>query len=118
MLKTDVRLNQMIMGVYLSVQQDAKYPFILVSLVSLRDLSKYTKKIYEIDFEIALFARDRVQEPILKIADHISYLMESHSIGVADAKIISIRKNSIEWARGQDSISMKLVMKYKGIIGN
>jgi len=115
-LKTDERLAQMVMGIYLSVQHDAKYPFILVNLISLQDLSKYTKKIYEIDFEIALFTRDRVQEPILKIADHISHLVESQAIGVADASLISMRKNSIEWVRGQDGMSSKLVMKYKGMV--
>jgi len=116
-LKTDEKLNKMVSGIYLSVQQDAKYPFILVSLVSLQDVSKYSKKIYDIDFEIALFTRDRVQEPILKIADHISHLIESNSVGIAEANIISMRKNSIDWVRGQDGMSNKLVMKYKGIIG-
>ena len=118
MLKTDRQLIQMVMGIYLSVQQDAKYPFILVSLISLQDVSKYSKKIYEIDFEISLFTRDRVQEPVLKIADHIVHLMESQPIGIADATVISMRKNAIEWVRGQDGMSNKLVMKYKGIIGS
>lgn len=118
MLKTDEQLSSMVAGIYLSVQQDAKYPFILVSLVSLLDVSKYSKKIYEIDFEIALFTRDRVQEPILKIADHISDLMESKPIGIAQANLLSMRKNSIEWVRGQDGMSSKLVIKYKGMIGS
>ena len=117
MLKTDEQLAKMVAGIYLSVQQDAKYPFVLVSLISLQDVSKYSKKIYDIDFEIALFTRDRVQEPILKIADHISHLMESKPIGIAEANVISMRKNSIEWVRGQDGMTNKLVMKYKGIIG-
>ena len=117
MLKTDEQLAKMVAGLYLSVQQDAKYPFVLVSLISLQDVSKYSKKIYDIDFEIALFTRDRVQEPILKIADHISHLMESKPIGIAEANVISMRKNSIEWVRGQDGMTNKLVMKYKGIIG-
>ena len=117
MLKTDEQLAKMVAGIYLSVQQDAKYPFVLVSLISLQDVSKYSKKIYDIDFEIALFTRDRMQEPILKIADHISHLMESKPIGIAEANVISMRKNSIEWVRGQDGMTNKLVMKYKGIIG-
>ena len=115
-LKTDQRLMQMVAGVYLSVQQDAKYPFVLVSLISLQDMSKYSKKIYEIDFEIALFTRDRIQEPILKVAEHISNLMESQSVGIADANLVSMRKNTIEWVRGQDGMSSKLVMKYKGMV--
>ena len=116
MLKTDEQLTRLVMGVYLSVQQDAKYPFILVSLISLQDVSKYSKKIYDIDFEIALFTRDRVQEPILKIADHISHLMESQAIGIADANVVSMRKNAIEWVRGQDGLSSKLVIRYKGMV--
>ena len=116
MLKTDEQLSQLVMGIYLSVQQDAKYPFILVSLISLQDISKYSKKIYEIDFEIGLFTRDRVQEPILKIADHISHLMEMATIGVADVNVVSIRKNAIEWVRGQDGMSSKLGIKYKGML--
>ena len=117
MLKMDEQLAKMVAGIYLSVQQDAKYPFVLVSLISLQDVSKCSKKIYDIDFEIALFTRDRVQEPILKIADHISHLMESKPIGIAETNVISMRKNSIEWVRGQDGMTNKIVMKYKGIIG-
>jgi len=118
MLKTDEQLTKMVAGIYLSVQQDAKYPFILVSLVLLKDMSKYSKKIYDVDFEISLFTRDRVQEPILKISDHISNLMESKPIGIVDVHVISMRKHSIEWVRGQDGMSSKIVMKYKGIIGS
>ena len=117
MLKMDEQLAKMVAGIYLSVQQDAKYPFVLVSLISLQDVSKCSKKIYDINFEIALFTRDRVQEPILKIADHISHLMESKPIGIAETNVISMRKNSIEWVRGQDGMTNKIVMKYKGIIG-
>jgi len=118
MLKTDEKLTKMVVGIYLSVQHDAKYPFILLSLVLLQDVSKYSKKIYDVDFEVSLFTRDRVQEPILKIADHISHLIESKPIRIADANVISMRKNSIEWVRGQDGMSSKLVMKYKGMIGS
>ena len=58
-----------------------------------------------------------MQEPILKIADHISHLVESKPIGIAEANVISMRKNSIEWVRGQDGMTNKLVIKYKGVIG-
>ena len=118
MLKTDSQLASMVTNIYLSAPQDAKYPFVLVNLVSLQDMSKYNKKIYDIDFEIAIFTRDRVQESVLKIADHIEILMHKSSIGVADAHIVSMRKNSIEWIRGQYNMSNKILMKYKGIIGN
>lgn len=118
MLKADEDLKTMVSGIYLTVQQDAKYPFILVSLLELKDVSKYTKTIYEIEFAIALFTRDKVQEPILKIADHISGIMDLNPIGLANANVISMRKYSVEWIRGHDMTSGKVLLKYKGIIGS
>lgn len=118
MLKTDQTLNKMISGIYISVQQDAKYPFILISLSSMQDMSKYSRKIYEIEFEIAIFTRDKVQEPVLKIADHIAKLLSENSIGIAGSYVISMRKTSLEWVKGYELTSAKVVMKYKGIIGN
>jgi len=117
-LKTDAELSKMVAGIYLSVQQDVKYPFILVSLTQLQDVSKYTKKIYEIEFEIEIFTREKLHEPALKIADHVSRLIDAKPIGVAVSNVIAMRKNTLEWVRGHDLLTSKLVMKYKGMIGN
>lgn len=116
-LKNNAQLCQNVQGIYLSVQQDAKYPFILINLLELKDVSKYSKKIYEIDYEIAIFSRERSQEPILKIADHVTDLMGLQSAGIAPANLISMKKNSMEWIRGSDGTSNKLVMKYKAMLG-
>lgn len=117
-LNTDAELKNMIPQIYISVQQDAKYPFILLSFLHLNDVSKYSKKIYEMEFEISIFTRDKLQENTLRVAEHISKLIREKSIGVGEGNLVSLSRNSLEWVRGNEITSGKMVMKYMGRISN
>ncbi|MGV2432260.1 MAG UNVERIFIED_CONTAM: hypothetical protein LVQ98_02530 [Rickettsiaceae bacterium] len=48
-------LKTQISSIYLSNAKDAKYPFILINLLKLDDLSKHTRFSYELEFEICHF---------------------------------------------------------------
>jgi hypothetical protein len=109
-------LKRQAVGVYLSVQQDAKHPFILVNLLKLDNLSKYNKFSYEIEFEICLFGQDKNQEKLLYIIDHIANLMKPNMVGIADYHIVAIKFSKAEWVRGQDNLTIKIITKYKALI--
>lgn len=112
----DEKLKQEVVGVYLSVQQDAKYPFILLNLLKLDDFSKYNKFSYEIEFEICLFGKDKNQEKLLYILDHITNLMKPHMVGIADYHVVAIKFSKTEWVRGQDNLTIKIITKYKALL--
>jgi predicted house-cleaning noncanonical NTP pyrophosphatase (MazG superfamily) len=112
----DAKLKQETIGVYLSVQQDAKYPFILINLLKLDDLSKYNKFSYEIEFEICLFSKDKNQEKLLYILDHITNVIQPSMIGIANYHVVAIKFSKAEWVRGQDNLTIKIITKYKALI--
>ena len=112
----DEKLQHEMIGIYLSVQQDAKHPFILLNLLKLDDFSKYDKFTYEIEFEICLFGKDKNQEKLLYIADHIVHLMQPSIPAISDYHIISMKFYKAEWVRGQDIATTKIITKYKALI--
>ena len=115
-LSKDEKLQKDVSGIYLSVQQDAKHPFLLINLLKLEDLSKHNKFLYEIEFEICLFGKDKNQETLLHILDHIGNLMRPSIVAFANYHIIALKFYKAEWARGQDNLSIKIITKYKALI--
>ncbi len=112
----DAVLKHEMVGIYLSVQQDAKQPFILLNLIKLDDLSKYNKFSYEVEFEICLFGKDKSQEKLLYIADHVVNLMKPSIIEMANYHIVALKFFRAEWVRGQDIATTKIITRYKTLI--
>ena len=115
-LIADDKLKHDNVGIYLSVQQDAKHPFILLNLLKLDDLSKYNKFSYEVEFEICLFGKDKNQEKLLEIGDHIANLMRPSMLAIAHYHVIALKFFRAEWVRGQDTLTTKIITKYKALI--
>lgn len=118
LLQKDQNIRQMVAGIYLSVQQDAKYPFILITMLALNDISKFHKTIYEIDFEIEIFLRDALNLTGLKISDHLETLILNSIFTIGDISLLSIRKTSVKWVRANDIHSSKIIMHFKTIMSN
>jgi hypothetical protein len=112
----DEKLKQEMVGIYLSVQQDAKHPFILLNLLKLDDFSKYNKFSYEIEFEICLFAKDKNQEKLLYILDDITNLIKPSMVEIANYHIVAMKFSKAEWVRGQDNLTIKIITRYKALI--
>ena len=117
MLKEDAVIKEKLSGIYLSIQQDAKYPFGLINFTEVRDFSKYLHARYELEFEICLFSRDKSQSKLLSISDHVESILTSE-MEFEEFKIVSLRKQKAEWIRGQDILTTKLAIKYKALISN
>ncbi len=117
-LRTDSYLKQNTVGVFFSIQQDGKYPFIWVNFLKLEDLSKYEVFNCELEFEICLFGRDKAQEQLLILADHVRALLAISEVRGADFNLIALKAFRLEWVRGQDLITTKLIMRYKVLLGD
>ncbi|MEY3197363.1 MAG: hypothetical protein RLZZ59_734 [Pseudomonadota bacterium] len=116
-LVTDNELKKQVQSIYLTKPQDAKYPFVLVSILNLRDLSKFKKTIFEVEFEIDVFSRDKVSDNMLEISNRIAILLDSQTIGLADAYVVSLKRHSLEWVSGKELGHNKIEIKYKSVIG-
>ena len=102
--------------IYLSVQQDAKHPFILMNLLKAHNISEHDVYKYEIDFEICVFGRDKSQESILEIATNISAAIDTSIFNNENSRVLGIKVYDLEWIRGHDLMTMKLVISYKALL--
>ena len=116
LLSTEVKISKMVDKIYISVVQDAKYPFLLINMLSANNISKFTDEIYEVEFEICIFSRDKNQGNLTLLADLIKAklnLTNSHFIKYI---IAGIRLGSVSFERSSDLITTKLIMNYKALI--
>ncbi len=109
-------IRSLVTGIYLLVQHDAKHPFILISILKVNDISKYEMAIYEIDFEISIFARDKSLESLLKIVSNIASVLKPGVFDGQGYKVASIKHLGLEFVRGHDLLTTKIVMNYKALI--
>ncbi len=115
-LKQNELIKHMNIAVYFALQQDAKYPFIMINMLKSSNLSKPLIERYEVDFEICIFVRDKAQESLLKIASEVMQVVKVEALSFERYKLIGINYNTSEWVRGQDLLTTKLVINYKALI--
>lgn len=102
--------------VYLSMQKDEKYPFILVNLQKVLDISEHYLITYDVDFEICVFARDKAQEALLTIAHKVLDIISPQALSNKSYDVLGVKNKSIEWVRGHDLLTTKLILEYKLLI--
>jgi len=116
LLSQEQTIRQKVVGIYLSVQHDAKYPFILVSMLKSKNLSKYDLSNYELDFEIGIFARDKTQEFLMQLASQINSVLKLSVLGSGNYNVISLRENGLEFIRGHDLLTNKVAISYSATL--
>lgn len=115
-LKRHELFRLMNIGVYFAVQQDAKYPFILINILKSSNLSNASVERYEVDFELCIFVRGKGQDTLLKIGNAITNLLKVENLSSEHYHLIGINNKFSEWVRGQDLMTMKLVINYKALL--
>ncbi len=102
--------------IYLSVPQDAKYPFLLINVIKSLDISKFHQQIYEIDFEINIFARARNYSSTTSIADEISHSLEKQIPHFNNYTIAGMKLIEVKFEQSKDLITNKLNLQYKALL--
>lgn len=115
-LSHEQKIKGAVAGIYLSVQQDAKYPFILVNILKVNDISKHGVDIYEVDFEICIFAREKAQEFLLKMASSIVANLKPELLSSGEYSVLSMKEVGIEFVRGHDLLTNKALIEYKALL--
>lgn len=115
-LAEDSNLSEKLSGIYLSAPRDVKYPFLLINLLKMHDLSKHIRFNYEIEFEISLICKDHNQERILSIADSIIDIINPNMQGLSEYQILALRFINADWIRGVGPNSNKICLNFKALI--
>lgn len=115
-LSSDTNLSEKLSGIYLSAPRDAKYPFLLINLIRMSDLSKHIRFNYEIEFEISLIYKDNNQERILSVADYIIDAIDPNMQGLSEYQILALRFTDANWIRGSGTNSHKISLNFKALI--
>ena len=111
---SDIRLS--VDKIYLSVVQDAKYPFLLINIVKAENISRVTQSIYQLDFEIVAFARDKNQGLLAKLAAKITNKLTEKSCVLPNYIVAGIKACSMNFQRSNDLITTKLTINCKALL--
>jgi hypothetical protein len=115
-LASDKDISSKIDKIYLSVVQDAKYPFLLINMLQIDDISKFSQMIYSVTFEICIFARDKNHTISMMLADKITNKLSISHNYFKDYIVAGIKSQNITFARSQDLISSKLTIHYRVLL--
>lgn len=102
--------------IHLSIVQDGKCPFLLISINKVRDISKFSCPIYEIDFEISIFARDKNQGLLTLIAENASKALTNADYHFDEYIIAGIKAGELSFTKAQDLVLNKLTISYKALL--
>lgn len=116
LLASENFIHQTINHIYLSVTQDAAYPFILINIIKAEDISKFNYNIYNVEFEISVFARDKNQGILILIADKIIHVLKTGLNDFREYIIIGIKSSELIFQKSQDLITTKLSIPYQATL--
>ncbi len=120
LLSGDSEIRLSVDRIYLSVVQDAKYPFLLINILKIENISKIMQDIYSIDFEICAFARDKNRAILSALADKIINRLIGDTLGqtsfMGNYSIASIKACNLSFSGSLDLITTKLTINYKALL--
>lgn len=115
-LAGDHDIRRSIDKIYVSVVADAKYPFLLINFLKVEDCSKTDQALYNIEFEICAFARDKTQGILVSLADMIVSKLTAAACRFENYLIVGIKSQYIAFDRSQDLVTTKLTVRYKALL--
>lgn len=115
-LSREHSIRSAVTGIYLSVQQDAKYPFIMLSILEANDISKHGVDMYEVNFEVCIFVREKAQEFLLKTASNIVASLKPGLLIGGEYSVLSMKDVGLEFVRGHDLLTNKALINYKALL--
>lgn len=102
--------------IYINIVQDAKYPFLLINFNQVVDQSKYNIGIYNIEFEICIFIRDRTNGGLVLLLNEITEILKSTKFKITNYVVAGLKSSEIKFDQAADLITNKLSIKFKALI--
>ncbi|WP_395477204.1 hypothetical protein [Rickettsia endosymbiont of Pantilius tunicatus] len=112
LLINDNDIKTKVNKIYFSIVQDAKYPFLLINILNVNDISTKVQNIVQLEFEICIFTNDKNRNMALKLASAIEDKIKHYSF----ENVAGIKANKIEFQTSKDLVSNKLVMNYQTLL--
>ncbi|NRB10792.1 MAG: hypothetical protein HRU35_04165 [Rickettsiaceae bacterium] len=102
--------------VYFSITQDSQYPFILVKMLQIENLSKFTLETYRLSFEICIFTRSRNLSQALAITDEIHQTLQVNNCHFDQYLVIGIKSPAVNFTDSNDLRVSKTSMNYQATV--
>lgn len=105
-----------VMQVCLSVSLEGNYPFILVNILKVEDVSKAALNIYSIEFEICIFSNERTKKTLINVSHLVEPLIVPERLTITGYSIAGLKLNELFFSEAKDLLHNKLTMRYKTMI--
>lgn len=116
LLSSDTQIQQLVDQVYITIVQDARYPFLCIRIKKIENYSKFDQTIYNIEFEVCIFAKDSSHALITEIASLIITRLNKDALNVEGYTIAGLKNQEIRTTPSQDLVTHKLSIIYKTTI--
>lgn len=116
LLANNNEIRQSVDQIYLSVKQDAKYPFLLINMLNVDNMANLQQNISRIEFEICIFASDKSHNILLELADKIINKIAVYSFELQNYILAGIKAGNMKFQNGKDLISTKLTINYQALL--
>lgn len=116
-LSRNDKVRSKVENIYLSAVQDGKYPFLVINIQKVRDISRFAEVIYEIDFEICAFARgNHNQAFLLSLSNEIAGCLTPKECGFGQYLVAGLSLADITFEKAADLLSTRLTMNFSSLI--
>jgi len=116
LLVTDHSIREDVDRIYLSTTQDSKYPFILINMIKINDCSKFNQAIYEVEFEVCIFIKDKSTKFLINLADKVIARLQHSNFILERCILAGIKAGKITIERSQDLVTTKLSISYNSLL--
>ncbi|MGI4775416.1 MAG: hypothetical protein ACRYE9_00545 [Janthinobacterium lividum] len=116
LLSGNADISAKVNSVYIAPTQDAKHPFLLINIIKVIDCSKFNCNMYNIEFEVCIFTREKNQNISYSLLDKITSSLISENCQFGDYMVSAIKASVLDFDQSRDLISNKLSIKYKALI--
>ncbi len=116
LLEADKELRGSIEGIYLSLVQDAKYPFLLINILRITNVSGSFCLACNVEFEISVFARDKSRSKLILLADKVISRLNLAVSQSKDYTIAGAHLRELAFYPSHDLVTTKLSMLYQALL--
>lgn len=116
LLLNSTSIMNMVDNIYLAVPQDAPYPFVSLSVSKAVDISIAKQHIFELYFQIEIFARNHNNSNTTKLCVNIEDIIQQTDFSSSECMVIGKLIENIDYDLAKDLITNKTTMNCQIII--
>lgn len=115
-LNSSAIIASIIRKIYIGPVHNTKPPFISINIIRAEDKSFCLKKLYNIDFNISIFTKDKNYNQLLILSDVVTQELEKLKDIIGNYCVLGIKANKIDFVTAKDLVIHKADINYKSCI--